>query len=141
MIAKGRQFTFLVKFLSEIFQTWSKAKILDINDNYIMEMHYKPNDLVFDVGQAAEVFYILREGTLAHETIIEQETNLKFPDGTKSWQVMRKTKTIQYHIRDLNTGDYFGHEEILTDKKWRQTRVKCLTRATVLQINKVDLLE
>ena len=39
------------------------------------------------------------------------------------------------------SGDYFGHEEILTDKKFRQTRVKCLTRATVLQINKTDLLE
>jgi hypothetical protein len=50
-----------------------------------MEMHYKPNDLVFDVGSNAEVFYIVRDGTLAHETIIEQENNMKYPDGTKSW--------------------------------------------------------
>ncbi len=35
MIAKGRRFTFLVKFLSEIFQSWSKHKILETNDEYI----------------------------------------------------------------------------------------------------------
>ena len=59
-----------------------------------MEMYYKPNDLIYDVGQPAEVFYIVREGEAAHETIIEQESNLKFPDGAKSWEIMRKTKTI-----------------------------------------------
>ena len=40
------------------------------------------------------MLYIVREGELSHETIIEHEINMKFPDGPKSWEVIRKTKTI-----------------------------------------------
>ena len=105
-----------------------------------MEKYCKANDLIFDLGEPAEMLYIVREGELSHETIIEHETNMKFPDGAKSWEVIRKTKTIQYHIRDLKQGDYFGHEEILTNQKLRATRVKCLTSATILFINKNDFL-
>jgi len=35
IISKGFRYTFLVKFLTEIFSSWSKAKILDINDKYV----------------------------------------------------------------------------------------------------------
>jgi len=94
MISKGRRYTFLVKFLPEIFQTFSKHKVLEINDQYIMEKYCKANDLIFDLGEPAEMLYIVREGQLAHETIIEHETNMKFPDGAKSWEIMRKTKTL-----------------------------------------------
>ena len=62
MLAKGRRFTFLVKFLSEIFRTWSKHKILETNDEYIMEKYCKADDLIYDIGEPAETFYIVREG-------------------------------------------------------------------------------
>ena len=35
IVAKGFRYTFLVKFLTEIFGEWSKAKILDINDKHV----------------------------------------------------------------------------------------------------------
>lgn len=113
VISKGRRFTFLVKYLSELFGTWSKAKILDLNEQYCHQIAYKQGDVVYDVGHPAEVFYIVREGKLALETIIESEQNLKYPIDAKSWEVIKTKKVMQYHLRDLNIGDYFGHEEIL----------------------------
>ena len=88
------------------------------------------------------MFYIVREGKLALETIIESEQNLKYPKDAKSWEVKKTTKVMQYHLRDLNQGDYFGHEEILSDKNLtkRQTRVKCLNSCQIIYINKDDLL-
>lgn len=65
---------------------------------------------------------------------------MKFPTNTQCYEVKRTTKTLQYLIRDLRQGDYFGHEEILSRKDRRQTRAKCLTNVKLLYINKVDFL-
>ena len=87
------------------------------------------------------MFYILRDGELSLETVIEYEQNVKYPIDAKCWEIKRTTKTMQYHIRHLAQGDYFGHEEILAGHLKRQTRVKCLTQARILYINKADLFQ
>jgi hypothetical protein len=71
MIEKGKRFTFLVKHLTEIFFTWNKAKILGLNEHYIYQTSYKAGDIIYDIGQPAEVFYMMREGRAVQETIIE----------------------------------------------------------------------
>lgn len=77
---------------------------------------FKTNEYIYNLGEPSEIFYIVRTGKLVYETVVEQETNMKFPVQNNSWEVKRKTKTMQYHIRDLKIGDYFGHEEILSGK-------------------------
>ena len=67
------------------------------------------------MDQPAEIVYILREGTATIETVIEYETNIKFPIDAKSWEIKRTTKTLIYKIRTLKKGDYFGHEEVFLD--------------------------
>lgn len=94
MVAKGFRFTFLVKFVTDLFFNWTKAKIMDLNENYLSENTAKKDELIYDLGQQAETFYIVRYGELVLETIIEQETNMKFPIDTKSWEVKRTTKTL-----------------------------------------------
>jgi hypothetical protein len=66
---------------------------------------------------------------------------MKYPKDTKSWEIQRQTKILQYHIRDLSTAHYFGHEELLSTIKFRQSRVKCLTQCQILYINKDDFIE
>lgn len=87
MIEKGKRFTFLVKNVTEIFYAWTKPKILGLNENFVHQMTYKQGDIIYDIGQPSEVFYIVKEGRLVQETIIEQETNTKFPKDTKSWEI------------------------------------------------------
>ena len=83
---------------------------------------------------------MVRDGKLSHETILDYETSIKYPIDSHSWELEQTTKTLQYSIRDLAQGDYFGHEEILNETAQRQTRVRCITDCTILCINKDDFL-
>ena len=61
----------------------------------------RPGDYIYDIGQAAQVFYIVREGELVHETVIDYTQSMKYPIDAKSWEIKRTTKTLQYQIRNL----------------------------------------
>jgi len=74
---------------------------LDVNERYIEQFMAAKDSLIYDIGQPAEVFYIVREGELVLETILEYEETLKFPVDAKSWELRRTTKTMQYKIRNL----------------------------------------
>lgn len=147
-LLKGKRFQFLVKFMHDIFIGWSKAKILDLNEHYIKEVFYQEGDCVYDIHNDAHSFYIVRDGELLHETILEYETTVKFPADTHSWELDQTTKTLQYHIRNIHQGEFFGHEEILTELKprgfrgrietelpLRRSRVRALTKLKLLRIN------
>jgi|LakMenEpi03Aug12_release.lakeMendotaPanAssembly.Ray.scaffolds.fasta_scaffold406433_1 hypothetical protein len=45
-------------------------------------------------------------------TVIEVDDYFKVPKNSKEWDVRKTTKRIEYKIRELNRGDFFGHEEI-----------------------------
>ena len=66
---------------------------------------------------------------------------MKIPINMKSWEIKKTIKTFQYQIRVLNQGDYFGHEEILLNIEKRQTRVKSISQAKLIYMNKFDFLE
>ena len=66
---------------------------------------------------------------------------MKIPVDETQWEVKRTQKYIRYHIRDLDVGDYFGHEEILNNIEKRQTQTRAKTNVTVLYVNKNDFLE
>jgi hypothetical protein len=40
---------------------------------------FKTNDYIYNLGEPSEIFYIVRTGKLVYETVVEQETNMKFP--------------------------------------------------------------
>ena len=41
VLEKGKRFTFLVKNVTEIFSSWTKAKILGLNENYVHKLRFK----------------------------------------------------------------------------------------------------
>lgn len=40
----------MVKFLPEIFDDWSKAKILDVNDKYFDQFTARKDAFIYDIG-------------------------------------------------------------------------------------------
>ena len=62
IVSKGFRYSFMVKFLPEIFDDWSKAKILDVNDKYFDQFTARKDAFIYDIGQPSEVFYIVRDG-------------------------------------------------------------------------------
>lgn len=145
-----------MKFMHDVFVEWSKAKILDLNEHYIQETFVEEGQYVYDIGHNADRFYIVREGELIMETLLEYETTVKFPADTHSWELDQTTKTIQYHIRDIHKGDFFGHEEmlheadlssntrrrkIIEDMPLRKSRVRAMNQVKLLYINYADFKE
>lgn len=125
--------------MHEIFGEWSKAKILDLNEHFLKEAHFKEGDFVYDLNDTADKFFIVREGELVHETIFDSQSTIKYPFDKHSWKIEQTTKTIQYKVRDLTKGDYFGSEEILNLEMKRRTRVLCKTEAKIYIVSFEDL--
>lgn len=96
LIAKGIRYAFLIQHYEELFATWTKTKILDLNENYIEQFQCQPGQLVYDMGQPAEVVYFLREGTASMESVMEYEKNIKYPIDAQKWEIKRTTKTLVY---------------------------------------------
>lgn len=68
--------------------------------------------------------------------------SIKIPINNEQWEVKRKIKVLQYHIRSVQHGGYFGHEEILSDNlDKRVTRARTLNNVTVYYINKREFLK
>lgn len=74
------------------------------------------------------------EGKLTLETCIEVDTYHKFPSGVKEWEVKKKTKKIVYKLRDVISGDCFGHEEIILDVN-RRVQARAITNCTLMYVN------
>ena len=116
------------------FKEWGFINLIELNQRF-NEVKYQPDDIIFNIGQESEVFYILKSGRLIIETIIEIEEYNKFPVGNKSWEIMKTVKRLQYRLKEIKAGTMFGYEEMLLGIK-RRCRVRCTTVCEVIYINK-----
>ena len=80
--------------MPELFFNWSRAKINELNEELVATQLYRSGDTVFDLGDAADTFYIVREGRLDYETVMEIESAFKLPIDDKNWEVKKKKKVI-----------------------------------------------
>ena len=93
-MATRKRFQFLCRFVPELFGQWSRAKINELNDSFVSTKLYKSGDVVYEIGQPADWFYIVSEGRLEFETLMEIESAFKLPVDETNWEVKRKRKTI-----------------------------------------------
>jgi hypothetical protein len=60
------------------FKDWGFIHLVELNARF-NEVKYQPDDIIFNIGQDSEVFYILKSGRVIVETIIEIEDYHKYP--------------------------------------------------------------
>jgi len=105
--SKRQQFLQTLSWFSE----WSYVKLLELN-SHLNEVNYLPDDVVYDIGQDPDVFYILRSGRLTCETVIEVEDYKKYPtvrittknQGAKEWEILVTKRKILYKMKELKPG-------------------------------------
>jgi CRP-like cAMP-binding protein len=112
---------------------------MELNEK-LSETKYQADDIVFNIGADAEVFYILKTGRMIIETIVEIEEYHKYPIGNQSWEILKTCRRLQYRLREIKSGTLFGYEEMLLGIK-RRCRVRCLTTCDVIYLNKNDFNE
>jgi len=81
----------------------------------LCSQNIKQGDKLYDIGAPAEAFYIVKEGKIAIETVIEIESFYRFPIDKKKLEMCRVTQRILYKLKEVHKGQMFGYEEILTD--------------------------
>ena len=94
------------------FQSFPPVKLIDIN-NAMEEIRYLMGQTVYEIGAKANTMYIVVEGRLCMETIIEIDNFFRFPVNKNEWEVRKRTRKIQYRLQELRKGAIFGHEEML----------------------------
>lgn len=58
------------------------------------DFSFKTGEIVYDMGTKASTFYIVVEGKLCMETVIEIDNFFKFPINKKQWEVRKSRKRI-----------------------------------------------
>lgn len=108
-IESGNRQDFLTKcqFLSEL----SFNRVLEFN-NILHEQRFYPGDIVYDQDTETNCFYIVKRGRATIRTIVDIESENKFPSNNK-WKVIKTMKKCMYKVRDLMPGEIFGHEELV----------------------------
>jgi len=91
---------------------------------HVNQQKYNINSVIYDIGSNPSTFYIVREGNLCMETIIETDSFYSFPIDNQKWQLRKQTRRIQYKLQELSKGDIFGHEEMLSEIPGRRCRVR-----------------
>ena len=123
-----------------LLRKWPRTKVVVLNDSFVEQVFFKAGDIVYDMGQPAQTFYIIKSGELDVETVIQQQRSIKIPINDTAWEIKRQTKILQYRIRTLCAGDYFGHQEMLSRIEKRQTVVRAKTNCTLFYINADEVL-
>ena len=115
------------------FSKWDRVDLLDFN-NASEELQLTKGTTIYDIGQDASTFYVVRRGKLIMETIIEVDTYFRYPVNKQSWEVRKKTKQIRYKLQQFWKGAFFGHEEIIQGYN-RRCRVRCLSDCCLVYIS------
>ena len=103
-----------IEFLGQLpfFSKWDRVFLVDFN-NISEEHRVAKGTTIYDIGQDPATFYVVRQGHLIMETMIETDHYFRYPVDTKKWEIRKTTKRVQYKLQDLRRGNMFGHEEIL----------------------------
>ena len=110
LVERQKRQNFLQKL--SFFKDWHRVKLIDLNI-LVQEMKFQQDSIIYEIGQLPSTFYVVREGKLIMETIIEVESYYKYPTDKHEWEVRKKTKRLQYKLQDLGKGSIFGYEEML----------------------------
>lgn len=87
---KQNQFLDSLAFFAEL----PRVKLSDLNNNLFSEQKFSQGDRIYDIGQPSNVFYIVREGKLSMETVMEIDDVFKAPATHREWTVRTRTRRI-----------------------------------------------
>ena len=74
---------------------------------------YKKGEVVYNVGQKAEHFYLLQEGTVRLDSLFKYENINKWPINKKETEWSFITKKVLRNLSKLEAPGLFGHNDML----------------------------
>ena len=79
--------------------------------NFNLEVKQKSvtqGKILFDLGNPAEMFYVVKSGLLAAEVELQLEETNKFPIGDYRWQQTTTHRRVEYQVHTFGPGEVLG---------------------------------
>ena len=73
------------------FGKWQREDRFDFN-NLSDELKVTKGTTIYDIGQDAMTFYVVRSGKLIMETIIELDSYFRYPVDLQRWEIRKTTR-------------------------------------------------
>lgn len=121
-----------------LFQGISYAKLQTILNSCAIAV-FSPGDKIFDIDSNSTSFYIIQNGLIELQIIIEIEKTNKWPVGPKSWNIRQIKKKYAVKLKECKGSQYFGEFEIIKNCN-RKMRAIAKETCKCLVLNSEELL-
>ena len=64
--------------------------------------------MIYDIGNQPFSCFVLREGAVKIETIIEIDRFYKYPVKLNEWEIRKERLKIEYQLLNVKKGMFFG---------------------------------
>lgn len=113
----------------EFFSEWNISKLYRLASAVIIKQ-YEKGQILYNVGEAAHDFFIVREGEVAISVEIELESRNRWPIEGGRWGEVSAKTSFQKTLRTCKTKDFFGEEELI-GKTVRRSKAVCQSQLGV----------
>lgn len=72
-----------------------------------------PNDVVYDLQEETEMFYIVKSGALEVEAEVEITEDNKYPLSMDRWEIKTIKRKVQFKAHTILKDEFFGLQEIV----------------------------
>ena len=129
----------------EFLSTWSVLQSLGLPklqrlSTILISTSFSTGQVIYDVGDISQSFYILRSGKVNIEAYATIEETMRTPVNTHAWRLRQLSKKVRVLIRESEAGDVFGLAD-LPARKGRKTRASAKIDCTCYIINLHQFLE
>lgn len=140
-VFKKKERRFAVDFLSagSVLGRLGLAKLQRLS-TILISTSFSPGQVIYDVGNISQSFYILREGQVVIEAYATVEDTLRTPVNTHAWRLRQVSRKVRVLIRESSPGDVFGLAD-LPARKGRKTRATAKAPCLCYIINLHQFLE
>lgn len=91
---------------------WSFEKKTHFNTE-LNQVSVLPNEVIFDIDDATNCFYMVKQGELLIEAIVTIEEENQFPTKLDKWESQITRREVQFEVHKLNVGEIFGLQDII----------------------------
>ena len=119
------------RFLQAVFPSVPDWRCYDLSQ-LAKEVYFKRAETIFKMGAHADVFYLVMEGSVRLETLIETGSYTKIPVAGDQWEVNKRAKTIKYRLKDIKPGELLGCEEIFERQAERKSIATAIQDAKLI---------
>ena len=88
-------------------EDWEFEKMQHFNSE-LNQMTLLPGEVVYELNDPTDVFYLVKQGSLQVEAVVELEEENQFPVGNDKWEQHITKRQIEFQAHQIKPNEIFG---------------------------------